>query len=185
MAKKKNNAQQIKAMLAAKEQGKTLQQIQAEKEQKKAKPEKEKKPKIKKKIFKGEIIWTSILSIIWLFGLVTAILGICAFNVGKLSTNQLYQFQKTLAGAFKMNGVMDLRIVGTIFMVVSMIIYLIIVFVYANKATEEANKERRKNERMKILMATDNDSEQENASENENEVDDTFTSDPLPEEAAA
>lgn len=115
-----------------------------------------KENKEKRKIFKGEKIWYAILGVIWIFGLVLAILGMCAYNVGKLSTNALYAFEKSVAQFFKMQGVMDFRLVGTLFMIVAMIAIIIAIFYYSNKAIQEANRERRYQERMRILMEADN-----------------------------
>lgn len=109
----------------------------------------------KRKLFTGEIVWYSILGAIWLFGLVFAILGICAYNVGKLSTNPLYALQKQFATFFKMSGVMDFRLWGTLVMIVAMIGLLIVIFYYTNKTVQEENRRRRYEERMRILMESD------------------------------
>jgi hypothetical protein len=115
----------------------------------------EKVKKSHRKIFKGEIVWYCIFGFLWITGLVFAILGICAFNVGKLSTNPLYELQKSFAAFFKMQGVMDFRIVGTVAMIIAMIGILIVVFSYTAKAAELEAKQRRREERMKILMESE------------------------------
>ena len=109
----------------------------------------------KRKIYKGEIVWYSIFGALWITGLVFAVLGVCAYNVGKLSTNPIYALQKSFATFFKMDGVMDFRFVGTVAMVIAMIGVLIVVFSYSNKAVQEAAKKRRHEERMRILMESD------------------------------
>lgn len=111
--------------------------------------------KSKRKIFKGEIVWYSILGVIWVFGFVLSILGVCAFNIGKLSTNSIYQFQKTI-GAFINIPSLDFRLVGSLFMIVTMIGFLIVVYYYSTKANQLEAKERRKQERMRILMEDEN-----------------------------
>lgn len=109
----------------------------------------------KRKLFVGEIVWLSIFGAIWIVGFVFAILGVCAYNVGKLSTNSLYSLQKSFASFFGMDGVMDFRIVGTAAMILAMIGLLIVIFYYTNKAVQEENKKRRYEERMRILMESD------------------------------
>ena len=111
--------------------------------------------KKKRKIYKGEIVWFSIFGALWLTGFVFAILGICAYNVGKLSTNPLYALQKSFASFFKMEGVMDFRLWGSLVMIVAMIGILIIVYTYSAKAVQEEAKRRRYEERMRILMESD------------------------------
>lgn len=111
--------------------------------------------KSSRQIFKGEIVWYCIFGAIWVTGFVFAILGICAFNVGKLSTNPLYALQKSFASFFKMQGVMDFRIVGTVAMIIAMIGVLIVVFSYTAKTVELEAKKRRHEERMRILMESD------------------------------
>ncbi len=109
----------------------------------------------KRKLFTGEIVWYSIFAAIWVTGLVFAILGMCAYNVGKLSTNSIYSLQKSFATFFNMSGVMDFRLVGSLAMVVAMIGFLIAIFYYSNKMAQEENKRRRYEERMRILMEGD------------------------------
>lgn len=110
----------------------------------------------KRQLFTGEIVWYSIFAVIWLTGLVFAILGMCAYNIGKLSTNPLYTMQKTLGTFFHIsNGVMDCRLVGSIAMIIAMIGILIVIFYYSNKAVQEENKKRLQEERRKILMESE------------------------------
>ncbi len=108
-----------------------------------------------RKLFTGEIVWYSILGTIWVTGLVFAILGVCAYNIGKLNTNPLYALQKSFATFFKMSGVMDFRLWGTLAMIIAMIGLLIVIFYYTNKTIQEENKRRRYEERMRILMESD------------------------------
>lgn len=114
----------------------------------------EKKNTVKKprKLYVSEIVWYSILGAIWLLGFVFAILGVCAYNVGKLSNNQLYQLEKSFATFFGQEGkVFDFRLWGTLVMVVAMIGFLIAIYAYSNKAQAEIDAARRKKERMAIL----------------------------------
>lgn len=111
--------------------------------------------KTKRKPFTSEIVLYSIFGAIWIVGFVFAILGVCAYNVGKLSENDLYALQKSFASFFHMNGVMDFRLWGSLLMVVSMIAFLIAIAAYSNKAEQEEAKERRRAERMRILMEAD------------------------------
>lgn len=115
----------------------------------------EKQSKKTRKVFGGEIAWYAIFGSLWITGFVFAILGVCAYNVGKLSTNSLYDLQRRFAAFFHMDGVMDFRVVGTIAMVIAMIGILIVVFSYTSKASELEAKKRRQAERMKILMEAD------------------------------
>ena len=59
------------------------------------------------------------------------------------------------AAFFKMEGVMDFRLWGSLVMVVGMIGILIVIYSYSAKAVEEENKRRRYEERMRILMESD------------------------------
>lgn len=111
--------------------------------------------KSKRKLYTSEIVLYSIFSAIWLFGLIFAIFGILAYNVGKLSLNPFYAMQKSFATFFHMSGVMDFRLWGTIVMIVAMIAFLIAIFAYTAKASNEEAAARRKAERMKILMDMD------------------------------
>lgn len=106
-------------------------------------------------IFISEIVWYSIFGVIWVTGLVLAILGVCAYNVGTLANNPLYAAQKGLAAAFGGSGVADFRIVGSCFMVVAMIGFLISIYIYTNKIAEKKAADKRYQERMRILMAGD------------------------------
>lgn len=108
--------------------------------------------KAKRIIYKGEIVWYSIFGAIWLFGFVLGILGICAYNVGKLSTNPLYKAQQNLASFFNVEGIIDFRIVGTIIMLIAMVLFLIVIYVYSTKANERMAAERRAQERRRILF---------------------------------
>ena len=54
-----------------------------------------------------------------------------------------------------MEGVMDFRLWGSLVMVVGMIGILIVIYSYSAKAVEEENKRRRYEERMRILMESD------------------------------
>ncbi len=107
-----------------------------------------------RKIQKSEIVWYSILGALWLFGLILAILGVCAYNVGKISHNPLYGAERAWAAFFGMpeGSILDFRVVGTIVMVVSMLLFFIAIYVYATKASEREAEERRRQERLKILM---------------------------------
>ena len=117
--------------------------------------EEQKAKKAQRKLFTGEIVWYSILGAFWITGLVFAVLGVCAYNVGKLSTNPLSELQKKFATFFKMDGVMDFRLWGTLVMIIAMIGLLIVIFYYTNKTVQEENKRRRYEERMRILMESD------------------------------
>lgn len=108
--------------------------------------------KAKRIIYKSEIVWYSIFGAIWLLGLILGILGICAFNVGKLSNNPLYQAQKDLATFFGVEGLIDFRLVGTIIMLIAMVLFLIAIYVYSTKANEKLAAERRAEERRRILF---------------------------------
>lgn len=121
--------------------------------------------KPKRKLYTSEIVLYSVFGAIWLFGFVFAIFGILAYNVGKLSLNPFYTMQKNFASFFKMDGVMDFRLWGTLVMAVAMVAFLIAIFAYSSKATNQAAAERRKAERLKILM--DLDSEEAEAKKNE------------------
>ncbi len=111
--------------------------------------------KPKRKLYTAEIVLYSVFGAIWLFGFVFAILGVCAYNVGKLSLNPLYQMQKDFATFFHMTGVMDFRLWGSLVMIVAMIAFLIAIFAFTNKSNQEEAARRRKEERMKILMDLD------------------------------
>lgn len=109
----------------------------------------------KRKLYKSEKILYAVFGAIWIFGFVFAILGVLAYNVGKLSQNPFYQLQKSFATFFKMDGVMDFRLWGTLVMIVAMIAFLIAIYAYTNKSNTEEAAARRKAERMKILMDLD------------------------------
>ncbi len=106
----------------------------------------------KRVIYTSEIVLYSIFGTIWLFGFVLGILGICAYNIGKLSNNPLYQFETNLGAFLGWDGICDLRIVGTVIMLISMVILLIIIYVYSVKVKEQLATERREAERRRILM---------------------------------
>lgn len=110
---------------------------------------------LNRKIYLGEIIWYSFFGITWLTGLVLAILGVCAYNVGRISDNPLYKAEKGFAAAFGQaeGTVWDFRVAGTIFMVVAMIGFLIVIFYYTDKMTKDAAERKRKEERQRILMS--------------------------------
>ena len=112
--------------------------------------------KKRRTIYRSEIVWYSILGGLWLFGLILAILGVCAYNVGKISLNPLYGAERAWAAFFGMpeGSVLDFRIVGSIVMVVSMLCFFIAIYAYSSKVSEEKAVERRREERMKILMET-------------------------------
>lgn len=107
-----------------------------------------------RKIQKSEIVWYSILGALWLFGLILAILGVCAYNVGKIGSNPLYGAERDWAAFFGMpeGSILDFRVVGTIVMVVSMLLFFVAIYVYATKASEREAEERRRQERLRILM---------------------------------
>ena len=119
----------------------------------------EKKKKTKtpegKKRYKGEIVWYSIFGAIWIAGLVFAIFGRVAFNVGHASDNVFYQWQKNRASAWHRNGVIDFRIFGTIVRFVARIGIIIVVNAYTAKAKNEEAKKRRLEERKRILREAD------------------------------
>lgn len=114
--------------------------------------------KPKKKFYRSELIWYISLGVVWVTGFVLAILGTCAYNVGRLSSNPLYQAEKGFAAAFgqEEGTVWDFRIAGSIFMVVSMILFLIVIFYFSDKITRDEAAEKRKEERRRILMAGEN-----------------------------
>ena len=112
-----------------------------------------------KKVYTSEIVWYAIFGTVWVAGLVLAILGVCAYNVGdRLSNNPLYQAEKSFAALFKRpeGTVWDFRIFGTILMVVAMIGLLIVIFYFSNKIARDEAEARRKEERRRILMASAN-----------------------------
>jgi uncharacterized membrane protein len=109
----------------------------------------------KRKLYTSEIVLYSIFAAIWLFGFVFAIFGVLAYNVGKLSLNPFYTMQKNFATFFGMSGAMDFRLWGSLVMIISMIAFLIAIFAYTSRAANEAAAKRRKEERMKILMDLD------------------------------
>ena len=112
--------------------------------------------KPKRKLYTAEIVLYSVFGAIWVLGFVFAILGVCAYNVGKLSLNPLYQMQKDFATFFHMEaGVIDFRLWGSLVMIVAMIAFLIAIFAFTNKSNQEEAARRRKEERMKILMDLD------------------------------
>lgn len=116
----------------------------------------ENEKKQKRSLYTSEIVLYSIFGAFWIVGFVFAILGLFAYNYGKLSENSLYALQKSFATFFKMKStVMDFRLWGTIIMVVMMVCFLITVFAYANRAEKQAAEERRRAERMRILMEAD------------------------------
>ncbi|MCH3966742.1 MAG: hypothetical protein LKE52_03890 [Bacilli bacterium] len=110
------------------------------------------KKKSRTKLYKSEIVWYSVFGVIFVFGFVVAILGVCAYNVGRLSDNALYQFEKSVATFFKQTGVCDFRLWGTLFMIVALIGFLISIYHYSNKASDEEAAKRRHAERLRILM---------------------------------
>ena len=119
--------------------------------------------KQKRKIYTSELVLYVIIALLWLTGFVFAILGVFAYNYGKLSNNGLYALQKSFAAFFGMKeSVMDFRLWGTGVMLVAMIAFLIVIFVYSSKATNEVAAERRREERRRILEETDLDVSKEN-----------------------
>ncbi len=110
--------------------------------------------KKRRAIYRNEIIWYAILGALWLFGLILAILGVCAYNVGRISNNPLYGAEKAWASFFGMaeGSILDFRIVGSIVMIVSMLLFFVIIYLYSSKANEEMASERRRQERLRILM---------------------------------
>lgn len=119
---------------------------------------KKKEAKKIKNLYLSEFIILIVLSVIFITGLVFAILGMIAFNVGKLSDNPLYQLQKSFATFFGHNGaVFDFRIFGTIIMVVAMLGFLISIYLYSLKEAKEIANKRRIEERNRILNAENSD----------------------------
>ena len=114
-----------------------------------------KKERIKiKSLYLSEFIILIVLGVFFLFGFVTSILGMFAFNYGKLADNELYQFQKEVATFFKLKStVADFRIIGTIIMVVIMLFFLICVYIYSSIETKEIAQKRRQEERQRILQS--------------------------------
>lgn len=111
-----------------------------------------------KSLYLSEFIILIVLSLIFITGLVFAILGMFAYNLGKLADNPLYQAQKAFATFFKHDGaVFDFRIFGTIIMVVSMLGFLISVYLYSLKEAKEIANKRRIEERNRILSAENSD----------------------------
>lgn len=110
--------------------------------------------KKRRTIYRSEIVWYSILGALWLFGLIMAILGTCAYNVGRISANTLYGAEKAWARFFGMadGSILDFRIVGTVVMIVSMLCFFIAIYAYSSKVSEEKAAERRRQERLRILM---------------------------------
>lgn len=114
--------------------------------------------KPKRKLYRSELIWYICLGVVWVTGFVLAILGTCAYNVGRLSANPLYQAEKGFAAAFGQpeGTVWDFRIAGSIFMVVAMVLFLVVIFYFSDKITRDEAAEKRKEERRRILMAGEN-----------------------------
>ena len=111
-----------------------------------------------KSLYQSELVILIILSVFFLTGLIFALLGMFAYNFGKLSDNPLYQAQKAFATFFNKDGsVFDFRIFGTIIMVVCMFGYLISVYFYSLKEAREIAKKRRVEERKRILSAENSD----------------------------
>lgn len=108
-----------------------------------------------KKRYTSEIVWYSVFGLIWITGLVFAIFGRIAFNVGHAADNVFYQWQKNWAAAWKMSGVIDLRIFGTLVRLVARIGIIIVVNAYTSKAKNEEAKKRRLEERKRILREAD------------------------------
>jgi uncharacterized membrane protein len=107
-----------------------------------------------RKPYRSEVVWYSVFGVLLVFGLVVSILGMCAYNIGRLSDNPLYLFEKSVAHAFggKEGSVADFRLIGTCFMLVAMVGFLISIYHYVSRATKEEAEKRRKEERMRILM---------------------------------
>lgn len=108
-----------------------------------------------RKLYTSELVLYIIYGVLWLTGFVFAILGVFAYNYGKLSTNPLYALQKSFAAFFNMTGVMDFRVWGSILMLIMMVFFLVTIFFYSSHAEKSAAEERRRQERMRILMAGD------------------------------
>ncbi len=104
-----------------------------------------------KKRYKSEIAWYAIFGLVWITGLVFAIFGRIAFNVGHASDNVFYTWQKNWASAWKRSGVIDFRIFGTLVMLFARIGIIIVVYAYTAKAKNEEAKKRRLEERKRIL----------------------------------
>ncbi|MCI1734361.1 MAG: hypothetical protein LKM30_01290 [Bacilli bacterium] len=115
----------------------------------------EKKTKPVRKHYVSEIIWYVSLAACWITGFVFCVLGMIAYNVGRITDNPLYQAEKGFAKAFgqKDGTVWDFRIFGTLVMAVVMILALIVIFYFTDKETKAIAAEKRKQERMRILMA--------------------------------
>lgn len=106
-------------------------------------------------LYQSEFIIFVVLGVLFLFGLVISILGMFAYNFGKLADNNLYQFQKSVATAFggKEGAVADFRLIGSLIMVVIMFGFLISIYAYSLKESKEIAKKKRQEERLRILLA--------------------------------
>ena len=114
----------------------------------------EESKKSRRVVYKAELVWYGILGALWLFGLILSILGVCAYNVGKISSNTLYGAEKAWASFFGMpeGSILDFRILGSVIMIVCMLVFFVVIFLFSSKASEEKAAERRRQERMRILM---------------------------------
>ncbi len=140
--------------------------------------------KKKRKLYTAEIVWYSILGTLWIYGLLMAILGICGYNIGDISSNILYQAEKAWGEAFGMSGRFSFAIFGTIVMVVAMLGFFIVIYYYASKESEQENTIRRIEERRRILEEADIVTEEASAAESENAAEEHSEPEPVEAESS-
>ncbi|HBD06167.1 MAG TPA: hypothetical protein DCY93_02005 [Firmicutes bacterium] len=121
-----------------------------------------------KKSKRTEIVLLVIFGCLWLLGLILGILGIIAFNLPKLtSDNPLYSAQVNLAQKLHMGNLIDFRILGTIILIIATLFIVIVLQHYAHKYDEIKAKTQRREERRRNLLKEIQANQEKAATQNE------------------
>lgn len=102
-----------------------------------------------------EIVWYSIFGVIFLTGAILGILGICAVNIGSISSNPIFQAERDFSIFLRRSTILDFRIFGAGLMVVAMVGFIISTIIFMNKFIKEKASKKKYNERLQILMSSD------------------------------
>lgn len=110
---------------------------------------------LKFKLSVKEIVWFSIFGVIFLTGIIIGILGICAVNIGSISSNPIFQAERDFSIFLRRSTILDFRIFGAGLMIVAMVGFIISTVIFMNKFIKEKASKKKYNERLQILMSSD------------------------------
>lgn len=117
--------------------------------------EEEDNSKLKYKLSVAEIVWYSIFGVIFITGLVLAILGCIVYNLKNVSGNPIANAMIQFSVFLKRSTVLDWRIFGSVLMIIAMVGIIITCVVSMNRFIKKEASKKKYNERLSLLMNSD------------------------------